>query len=307
MAKYLDQTGAQHLAEALMASTKTVGGQTIWGSGNIEAGGSDNVVKIYTITNDNDWIANQPELNSSDLKVVIFESDGITSTFGEIANTYNLRNAIIYTKSIHSGRPQDVYMGVIIFGGTNSTFNFYNCKSGGNIDNPQSQYNTDYCSMNFNNCNVNFNFCDMKLDPYAGRVDTLFGSNCNVTLNQTTITGGLNSVFSGCNNVNIGNNCTLNNVQFYNCPTLVVYHTSCTKFERCIFNNINLLRLPSSTVDIYFNHCEIEFISSVTNQDIFNVQYCALGSTVSAYCHPWIKTTQAVSATAAGGWNEIQA
>ena len=39
MAKYLDQTGAQHLAEALMASTKTVGGQTIWGSGNIETDG----------------------------------------------------------------------------------------------------------------------------------------------------------------------------------------------------------------------------------------------------------------------------
>lgn len=40
MAKYMDQTGAQHFAEALMSATKTINGQTIWGDGNIEAGGS---------------------------------------------------------------------------------------------------------------------------------------------------------------------------------------------------------------------------------------------------------------------------
>ena len=38
MAKYLDQAGVQHLTEALVQNTKTIGGQTIWGSGNIEAG-----------------------------------------------------------------------------------------------------------------------------------------------------------------------------------------------------------------------------------------------------------------------------
>lgn len=40
MAKYMDQSGAQHFAEALMSATKTVGGQSIWGTGNIEAGSS---------------------------------------------------------------------------------------------------------------------------------------------------------------------------------------------------------------------------------------------------------------------------
>ena len=36
----MDQSGAQHFAEALMSATKTINGQTIWGDGNIEAGGS---------------------------------------------------------------------------------------------------------------------------------------------------------------------------------------------------------------------------------------------------------------------------
>lgn len=40
MAKYMDQSGAQHFAEALMSATKTVGGQSIWGTGNIESGSS---------------------------------------------------------------------------------------------------------------------------------------------------------------------------------------------------------------------------------------------------------------------------
>ena len=40
MAKYMDQSGAQHFAEALMSATKTINGQTIWGTGNIESGSS---------------------------------------------------------------------------------------------------------------------------------------------------------------------------------------------------------------------------------------------------------------------------
>lgn len=39
MAKYMDQSGAQHFAEALMSATKTINGQTIWGDGDITVGG----------------------------------------------------------------------------------------------------------------------------------------------------------------------------------------------------------------------------------------------------------------------------
>ena len=38
MAKYMDQSGAQHFAEALMSATKTINGQTIWGDGDIPTG-----------------------------------------------------------------------------------------------------------------------------------------------------------------------------------------------------------------------------------------------------------------------------
>lgn len=40
MAKYMDQSGAQHFAEALMSATKTINGQTIWGDGDMQIGGS---------------------------------------------------------------------------------------------------------------------------------------------------------------------------------------------------------------------------------------------------------------------------
>ena len=40
MAKYMDQSGAQHFAEALMSATKTINGQTIWGDGDMQVGNS---------------------------------------------------------------------------------------------------------------------------------------------------------------------------------------------------------------------------------------------------------------------------
>lgn len=40
MAKYMDQSGARHFAEALMSATKTINGQTIWGDGDMQVGGS---------------------------------------------------------------------------------------------------------------------------------------------------------------------------------------------------------------------------------------------------------------------------
>ena len=71
MAKYLDQAGTQHLAEALMSSTKTIGGQTIWGSGDIEAGGGG--IKTYHITGDQEWLDNAEALASPEFKVVILD------------------------------------------------------------------------------------------------------------------------------------------------------------------------------------------------------------------------------------------
>ena len=46
MAKYMDQSGAQHFAEALMSATKTINGQTIWGDGDIPAGSAKQPVFI---------------------------------------------------------------------------------------------------------------------------------------------------------------------------------------------------------------------------------------------------------------------
>lgn len=71
MAKYLDQASTQHFAEALMSSTKTIGGQSIWGSGNIDAGGNG----LILIESYEDFQANKSKLESLEYKSVLFNID----------------------------------------------------------------------------------------------------------------------------------------------------------------------------------------------------------------------------------------
>lgn len=88
MAKYIDQAGAQHFADALMAATKTIGGQTIWGSGNIETGG--NVQSVYVSDFTKVW--EQAEFkNATPGSIIPIIGDGSTvgfplvSTYGGVA------------------------------------------------------------------------------------------------------------------------------------------------------------------------------------------------------------------------------
>lgn len=99
MAKYIDQAGAQHFAEALMASTKTIGGQTIWGSGNIEAGGGTTTV---TLTSAADFDTYKTVLESTDYKVVLFNfasvdlsSKIVTIENATLFSTYQARRGSI--------------------------------------------------------------------------------------------------------------------------------------------------------------------------------------------------------------------
>ena len=71
MAKYLDQSGVQHLTEALVQNTKTIGGQSIWGSGNIETAESGNLITISTV---GDFTTYKTQLGSKTPKVVSIES-----------------------------------------------------------------------------------------------------------------------------------------------------------------------------------------------------------------------------------------
>lgn len=99
MVKYIDQAGAQHFAEALMASTKTIGGQTIWGSGNIEAGGGTTTV---TLTSAADFDTYKTVLESTDYKVVLFNfasvdlsSKIVTIENATLFSTYQARRGSI--------------------------------------------------------------------------------------------------------------------------------------------------------------------------------------------------------------------
>ena len=124
MAKYIDQAGAQHFAEALMASTKTIGGQTIWGSGNIEAGGGTTIV---TLTSAADFDTYKSVLESNDYKVVLFNFKSVDMP----EKVIRINNATL----ISSGEIfQNNYNGSNIRNGTAIIFN--NCRSGSRYSNP---------------------------------------------------------------------------------------------------------------------------------------------------------------------------
>lgn len=110
MAKYLDQAGAQHLAEALMNSTKTVGGQTIWGSGNINT--DDTTIIISSMS---DLKNNLDLFLSPQYKSILFKAN--TFDLAEISgSSINIQNATVI------GPDED---SCVIFVGGSMTF--YNC------------------------------------------------------------------------------------------------------------------------------------------------------------------------------------
>lgn len=142
MAKYIDQDGAQHFAEALMASTKTIGGQTIWGSGNIETGGGATTV---TLTSAADFDTYKTILESTDYKVVLFNfaSVDLTDKIVTIENatlfsTYQARRgSIIKNGSIvfrdcsdgnSAGKPVvSRYQGLLVAFQNTTKLQFINC------------------------------------------------------------------------------------------------------------------------------------------------------------------------------------
>lgn len=92
MAKYLDQAGVQHLTEALVQNTKTIGGQSIWGSGNIETAESGNWITISTV---GDFTTYKTQLESRIPKTVSIESGDYDLT----DQTIIIRNATLVINS----------------------------------------------------------------------------------------------------------------------------------------------------------------------------------------------------------------
>ena len=85
MAKYLDQSGVQHLTEALVQNTKTIGGQSIWGSGNIETAESGNLITISSVA---DFTTYRTQLLSKIPKSVSIEP-GNYDLSGQTIGIYN--------------------------------------------------------------------------------------------------------------------------------------------------------------------------------------------------------------------------
>lgn len=119
MAKYMDQSGAQHFAEALMSATKTIGGQTIWGDGDIEAGGGS---KIITLASATDFDTYKTDLESNDYKVVLFNFASVDLT----GKTVTIENATLF--SVYQAR-----RGSII---KNGSIVFRDCSDGNSAGKP---------------------------------------------------------------------------------------------------------------------------------------------------------------------------
>ena len=142
MAKYIDQAGAQHFAEALMASTKTIGGQTIWGSGDIEAGGGTTTVTLTSVA---DFDTYKSVLESNDYKVVLFNfvsvdlgSKTVTIVNATLFNAYQpgegsiIENGSIVFKDCRDGnsaaKPVTAqYQGLLITFQNTTKLQFINC------------------------------------------------------------------------------------------------------------------------------------------------------------------------------------
>ena len=177
MAKYIDQAGAQHFAEALMASTKTIGGQTIWGSGDIEAGGGTTTV---TLTSAADFDTYKTVLESTDYKIVLFNFNAVDLT-GEsiLINNATLISNIPSTQ----GRP----------GGSNikcESITFKDCRNGSRDENPVSGYPGLLLAFEGTN-KIQFINCHITFGPayYAdvSKYFSLFGQSGSVALYQSYI------------------------------------------------------------------------------------------------------------------------
>lgn len=307
MAKYLDQTGAQHLAEALMNSTKTVGGQTIWGSGNIEAGGSDSIIKTYIIPGDAEWWENATALSSDDLKIVVLsdETGGIGSTAGK---SYSLCNAYVYVSPYKNGTS-------LLMGGEGASFDFYNCVFCGTfnysgaayVQSPYTYIKISGGTYGFTNCILNlagdglqsYIFENSTLDftgyttinTPASLINFNVISNCEISL-----TGGFNIVGLDFRSCNITNSISAG-------YDSIVSGT----YRGCRFDSSTTISSPSSTVSkkVEYANCQIEMTTGPVNR-LFNVQRCNVNSTIAPVCHPWTTPSVMVDDTADGGFNNVR-
>lgn len=294
MAKYLDQTGAQHLAEALMASTKTIGGQTIWGSGNIEAGGG---IKTYHITGDQEWLNNAEALASPEFKVVIL--DNTTGTIGSTADTnYVLCNAIVTNNT-------PANMDYISIGSdATATFYFINCSfvNNGMTDTPEAIVPYG-CELSFQNSGFYFKNCNLKLtEPSASdhlfiNCRYLYMTNCELRclkggyLVQTRLSC-MDSIIYG---LKLASDSSI----------YIRTGNSMDVISHCTFETMSGI-VPSGTnsaQNTIIEWCNL-YDARYTNT-LYNVKYCKINSQYTSRCHPYILTTQAVDNTAAGGFNTI--
>lgn len=173
MAKYIDQAGAQHFAEALMASTKTIGGQTIWGSGNIEVGGGTTTV---ILTSAADFDTYKTVLESTDYKVVLFNFKSADIT----GKTITINNATLISSGTHF---QSYYDGSNI---KNGSIIFKNCRSGSRDE--------DSLKQGFPGLLLSFSF-----------VNDIQFINCHITFGPSLDIDydDYHAIFAGCDNVKL--------------------------------------------------------------------------------------------------------
>lgn len=294
MAKYLDQAGAQHLAEALMGATKTIGGQTIWGSGNIEAGGRG--IKTYYITGDQEWLNNAEALASTEFKVVIL--DKTTGTIGSTANTnYVLCNAIVTNNTT----PHMDYISI----GSDATAKFYfvNCSF---VNNGMTDPTTSVpygCELAFENSYFYFKNCNLKLTvPSAGdhlfmNCANLYMANCELRCSAESylIETRLFCIDSIICGLKLASNGSI----------FIATNNSMSTISHCTFETTSSITIaPNSPANgTIIEWCNL--YSARFRDTLYNVKYCTIDEQYASRCHPYILDTQAVDNTADGGFNTI--
>lgn len=294
MAKYLDQAGAQHLAEALMGATKTISGQTIWGSGNIEAGGGG--IKTYHITGDQEWLNNAEALASPEFKVVIL--DKTTGIIGSTANTnYVLCNAIVTNNT-----PANMdYISI----GSDATAKFYfiNCSFVNNgVADPTT--NVPYgCELGFQNSYFYFKNCNLKLtEPSASdhifmNCEHIYMTNCELRclkggyLVQTRLSC-MDSIICGLKLASDG-------------AIFLMTGNSMSTISHCTFETTSSIDyvMSDSANNTIIEWCDMR--DAMFRRTLYNVKYCTINETYVNRFHPYILDTQTVDNTAAGGFNTI--
>lgn len=296
MAKYLDQTGAQHLAEALMNSTKTVGGQTIWGDGDIEVGGGNNGAVFIELTSASDVSTYNSVLKDS----TIFKVVRIKDIACENLTIYNA--IVTGTQSANYSTINST--GTLIFVGCHFVpLGILNNIGGSNL----ALQTTG--SIRLNHCTGILGGTRASVPSIiAGKVDvqysdiTLYVNDSDtVSIVQTDRVGITNSIIRNWGFKPLTNQCE---IYCKNKGTSTLDYSIINKCIGCDFSTTYVILLASDYSDAIqntsFENCSMPITQS--SKKVFNVLRCKIPANSELYVYYPGFTADSGQCSATNGW-----